>query len=73
MSKNKSALVPKLRFPEFRGCGEWEEKKLGDFADVLMCKRIFTDETNQNTGVPFYKIGTLGRNPDAFISKKLLT
>ena len=28
MSKIKSALVPKLRFPEFKDCGEWEEKKL---------------------------------------------
>lgn len=25
--------VPKLRFPEFRDAGEWEEKKLGEVAD----------------------------------------
>ncbi len=25
MSKNKNILIPKLRFPEFENCGEWEE------------------------------------------------
>lgn len=28
--KNEKTLVPKLRFPEFRGGGEWEVKTLGD-------------------------------------------
>jgi len=36
-----------------------------------MCKRIFAEETNDKNGVPFFKIGTLGREPDAFISKDL--
>ncbi len=27
----KPALVPKLRFPEFRGAGEWTERPLGEF------------------------------------------
>ena len=30
-SADKRALVPKLRFPEFRDAGEWEEIRLGDF------------------------------------------
>lgn len=63
--------VPELRFPEYKICGNWIEKKLGEFADVLMCKRIFSNETNEKEGVPFYKIGTLGGKPDAFISKEL--
>ena len=63
--------VPKLRFAEFRDAGEWEETKLGQSGDVLMCKRIFAEETNDLNGVPFYKIGTLGGQPDAFISKKI--
>ena len=63
--------VPRLRFPRFREDPEWEEKKLGDVAAVLMCKRIFASQTNPNGGVPFYKIGTLGGVPDAFISKEI--
>ena len=62
---------PRLRFPEFRKAPEWEEKELDDVLDVLMCKRIFASQTNPNGGVPFYKIGTLGGEPDAFISKDL--
>ena len=62
---------PRLRFPEFRNAPEWEEKELGDVSKVLMCKRIFASQTNPNGGVPFYKIGTLGGEPDAFISKGL--
>ncbi|MBF0437786.1 MAG: hypothetical protein HQL93_01560, partial [Magnetococcales bacterium] len=47
MSGNeKHPLVPRLRFAEFREGGEWERKPLGELGDVLMCKRIFADETN---------------------------
>ena len=63
--------APRLRFPEFHNDPEWEGKELGDVSEVLMCKRIFASETNPNGGVPFYKIGTLGGVPDAFISKDL--
>lgn len=63
--------VPKLRFPEFRDVGEWEKKKLGNYCEVLMCKRIFSEETNDKCGVPFYKIGTLGKVPDAFITEDI--
>lgn len=65
--------VPKLRFEEFRGDGDWEEKKLGEIGEPLMCKRIFKEETNANSnnGIPFYKIGTFGRIADAYISKEL--
>jgi type I restriction enzyme S subunit len=61
---------PRLRFPEFRNAGEWRGKTFGDVSEVLMCKRIFAEETNPNAGVPFYKIGTLGGVPDAFISRE---
>ena len=61
--------VPGLRFPEFQG--EWEKCKLGEICEVLMCKRILASQTNTEGGVPFYKIGTIGGTPDAFISKEL--
>ncbi|WP_363318355.1 restriction endonuclease subunit S [Lactobacillus sp.] len=49
----------------------WEQRKLGDYGSVAMNKRIFKNQTNTNSGVPFYKIGTFGKKADAFISKKL--
>ena len=33
MNQVKKELVPKLRFPEFKKDGDWEEKKLGEIAD----------------------------------------
>lgn len=61
---------PRLRFPEFQDAGEWTETTVGEISDVLMCKRVFAEETNPSRGVPFYKIGTLGGVPDAFISRE---
>jgi len=61
--------VPNLRFPEFQG--EWEKCKLGDECNVFMCKRILASQTNTEGSVPFYKIGTIGGTPDAYISKEL--
>ncbi len=44
---------------------------LGTTCKVLMCKRILAYQTNSDCGVPFYKIGTIGGVPDAYISKEL--
>ena len=68
-NEHKKVYVPNLRFPEFEG--EWEKCKLGDLCNVLMCKRILASQTNTEEGVPFYKIGTIGNAPDAYISKEL--
>ena len=61
--------IPKLRFREFNDI--WKESKLGDFTNVLMCKRIFANQTSESYEVPFYKIGTIGGTPDTFISREL--
>jgi type I restriction enzyme S subunit len=50
-----------------RGKG-WVEKTRGDIGKVSMCKRIFKEETTATGDIPFYKIGTFGKEPDAFIS-----
>ena len=60
---------PKLRFSGFDH--EWQQSKLGADTKVLMCKRIFSEDTSEDGDVPFYKIGTIGRKPDAFITKEL--
>ena len=50
----------------------WKIKTLGEIGKVKMCKRIFKDQTNKDSnGISFYKIGTFGGNPDAFITKEL--
>jgi len=64
-----SKLVPKLRFKEFSG--EWEEKRLGDIGKISMCKRILKKQTTVKGDIPFYKIGTFGKEADAYIDKKI--
>ena len=49
----------------------WEQRKFGDIGSVAMCKRIFKEQTSDEGEVPFYKIGTFGGEPDAFISREL--
>lgn len=65
----KGEKVPRIRFKGFTG--DWEQRKLGDFGSVAMCKRIFKDQTSESGDVPFYKIGTFGGEPDAYISREL--
>ncbi len=50
---------------------EWEDKELGDVGEVRMCRRVFNYETSDQGDIPFYKIRTFGKQPDAYISKEL--
>ena len=62
------------KFPEirFKGFTEaWEQRKFSDVGTVAMCKRIFKDQTSDEGEVPFYKIGTFGGAPDAYITREL--
>ena len=42
---------------------------LGEIGSVCMCKRVLKSETSAQGDVPFYKIGTFGKQPDAYISQ----
>jgi type I restriction enzyme S subunit len=44
---------------------------LGDIGKVSMCKRIFKNETSSIGQIPFYKIGTFGKKPNAYISEQI--
>ena len=46
-------------------------ERLGAFGKVSMCKRVFKEQTQPKGDIPFFKIGTFGKNPDAFISTAL--
>ncbi|EIB9572222.1 restriction endonuclease subunit S [Escherichia coli] len=51
--------------------GEVEWKALGEIGEVRMCKRILKSQTSSEGEIPFYKIGTFGKEPDSYISRKL--
>lgn len=44
---------------------------LGEIGRVSMCKRIYKNQTSPSGDIPFYKIGTFGQEPNAFISREL--
>ena len=60
---------PKIRFKGYQE--DWEQRKFGELGSVAMCKRIFKEQTSPVGDIPFYKIGTFGVEPDAFISREL--
>ena len=45
--------------------------KIGDIGRICMCKRIMKNQTNSESGIPFYKIGTFGKVADAYISNEV--
>lgn len=49
----------------------WDIKELGVLGEVKMCKRIFNYQTKPQGDIPFFKIGTFGKEPDAFITNEL--
>ena len=44
---------------------------LGEIGEIQMCKRILKEQTSSQGEVPFYKIGTFGKEADSFISQGL--
>ena len=60
---------PEIRFEGFTD--DWEQCKFEDVGTVAMCKRIFKEQTSEEGEVPFYKIGTFGGMPDAYITREL--
>ena len=69
MFPKKGQSVPEIRCKGFTDA--WEQRKLGEIGSVSMCRRIFKEQTSETGDIPFYKIGTFGADPDAFISREL--
>ena len=69
MFPKNGSNVPEIRFKGFTEA--WEQRKLGEIGSVSMCRRIFKEQTSETGDIPFYKIGTFGAEPDAFISREL--
>lgn len=68
-AEQKAKNVPTIRFAGFDD--EWEKLSFADVGNVCMCKRVFKEETSDKGDIPFYKIGTFGGIPDAYITKEL--
>ncbi|MCB0524048.1 MAG: restriction endonuclease subunit S, partial [Saprospiraceae bacterium] len=63
-----------LRFEttkDTKGTKRVEWKTLGEVGEVRMCKRILKEQTTDAGEIPFFKIGTFGKEPNAYISKEL--
>ena len=50
---------------------DWEVKSLSSIGEVKMCKRVLKYQTSETGEIPFYKIGTFGKEPDSYISREL--
>lgn len=50
---------------------DWDVKSMGNVGEIRMCRRIFNHETKPFDAIPFYKIGTFGKEADAYISLDL--
>ncbi|WP_096240513.1 MULTISPECIES: restriction endonuclease subunit S [Anaerobutyricum] len=49
----------------------WEQRKLGELGTVQTCKRIFKEQTSEQGDIPFFKNGTIGLEPDSYISREV--
>ncbi len=50
---------------------DWACLPLGNIGSVKMCRRVMKHQTSEFGDVPFFKIGTFGNRPDAYISRSL--
>ena len=50
---------------------DWKAVPLSAIGEVKMCKRILKEQTDITGDVPFYKIGTFGKEADAYIPREL--
>ncbi|QIM66998.1 restriction endonuclease subunit S [Mannheimia granulomatis] len=46
-------------------------RALGEVGEVRMCKRILKEQTTSEGDIPFYKIGTFGKEANSYISREL--
>ncbi len=50
---------------------DWVVIPISFLGNVKMCKRILKNQTTEIGEIPFYKIGTFGKSPDAYITREL--
>ncbi|MBR6887184.1 MAG: restriction endonuclease subunit S [Selenomonadaceae bacterium] len=67
---NKKITLGSSDYAPAEYSGTFPLVKLGSIGKVSMCKRIMKAETLEEGEIPFYKIGTFGGQPDAYITRK---
>ncbi len=69
---NKRGGMPRLRFPEFRGAGEWEVKQVGDVFKVtrgeVLSMTLVQDEKTNETRYPVYSSQTKNNGLSGYYS-----
>ncbi len=69
MSKNKNILIPKLRFPEFKDCGEWDRKLLEDITSSESSSLALNKIKIKEEGYPVYGADSIVGYIDEFQQK----
>lgn len=68
----KRGLIPKLRFPEFRDAGEWEEKQVGEVFKVtrgeVLSMTLVQDEKTNEARYPVYSSQTKNNGLSGYYS-----
>ena len=71
----KKAIMPKLRFPEFRDSGPWEVKKVGDIFKVtrgeVLSMKLVSDRPSTETPYPVYSSQTKNNGLSGYYSDYL--
>lgn len=70
--RGSKARSPLLRFRADDGASfpDWDESTLGKVGRFMSCKRVHKRQMQDKGDVPFFKVGTLGGTPDAYISRE---
>jgi type I restriction enzyme S subunit len=64
----KSGLVPRLRFPEFRGAGEWESSAFGKIATFFNGRAYKQDELLETGKYRVLRVGNFFTNKEWYFS-----
>ena len=70
--KKEKAVVPRLRFPEFRDAGEWEVKRLGEVGKISTGKTPLTgDQDSWNGETPWITPNVINLRPNSLFCRKI--
>ncbi len=66
MSEQNTGLVPRLRFPEFREAGEWEERQLGDLCLEITNGKANAEDHEEEGSYPLFDRSEIIKRSNTF-------